>query len=103
MPNFAFQLRRGTTAQWAAKNPVLSNGEPGIDMNKNNFKIGDGLTRWSDLPFFITETAGSSIPITTSESTELVAVINAHVNSLGPHQAYDEGPSLALLYQNAKV
>jgi len=45
-----FKLRRGTTAQWAAANPVLAEGEPGVDLTKRELKIGDGASEWDDLP-----------------------------------------------------
>lgn len=45
------QLRRGTTAQWAAANPTLAVGEIGIDTTLNKFKIGNGSTAWSSLTF----------------------------------------------------
>lgn len=48
--NFRFQLRRGTTAQWAAANPVLAAGEPGVDLDTGEQRIGDGATAWADLP-----------------------------------------------------
>lgn len=34
---------------------------------------------------------------------EIDAAVLDHVNSLTPHPVYDEGPSLFLLYENAKV
>lgn len=43
------KLRRGTAAQWATANPVLSEGEPGFDETNNLLKIGDGSTSWADL------------------------------------------------------
>ena len=45
----AVQLRRGTTAQWATANPVLSAGEPGVDLDTGDLRIGDGATPWADL------------------------------------------------------
>ena len=44
------QLRRATSAQWSADNPVLLEGEVGIDTTINLVKIGNGSSRWSDLP-----------------------------------------------------
>jgi len=41
------QFRHGTTAQWAASNPTLALGEPGINTTNNEFKIGDGSTPWT--------------------------------------------------------
>ena len=43
------KLRRGSSAQWAAKNPVLAEGEPGVDLTTGALKIGDGATEWDDL------------------------------------------------------
>lgn len=45
------QLRRGTSAQWAAANPVLAAGEPGVDLDTDVLKIGDGVTAWATLPY----------------------------------------------------
>lgn len=43
------QLRRGTAAQWTAQNPVLSAGEPGVEVDTSKIKIGDGSTAWNSL------------------------------------------------------
>lgn len=45
------KLKRGTTAQWAAVNPILAEGEIGLDLDLDKFKIGDGATAWNSLPF----------------------------------------------------
>lgn len=41
--------RRGTTAQWASANPVLGDGEMGIDKTAGIIKVGNGDDPWSDL------------------------------------------------------
>ena len=41
-----------TRSQWAATNPVLLAGEPGIENDTENLKIGDGRTAWFGLPYF---------------------------------------------------
>lgn len=46
------QLRRATTAEWAAANPILAVGEPGFDRSLRMMKVGDGTTPWADLPAF---------------------------------------------------
>lgn len=43
------QYRRGTTEQWTAANPVLASGEVGYDTEKNDLRIGDGVTAWNSL------------------------------------------------------
>ena len=46
------QMRRGTTAEWAAASPVvLAAGEPGYDTTIRKTKIGDGTTEWASLPW----------------------------------------------------
>jgi hypothetical protein len=40
-------LRRGSSADWAAANPVLATGEPGYDTTTGTFKVGDGVTAWA--------------------------------------------------------
>lgn len=80
-------LRRSLAASWASRNPILGEGEPGYEKDTNRIKIGDGITRWNDLPYFVTDPAS----------------LQEHVNDPLPHPAYDEGLSLTLLYENAKV
>jgi hypothetical protein len=50
---FRIQIRRDTTANWAANNPVLLQGELGLDITSNCLKIGDGVNPWNNLPYFI--------------------------------------------------
>ena len=45
-------LKVNTRSQWAATNPVLLAGEPGIESDTENLKIGDGRSAWSGLPYF---------------------------------------------------
>jgi hypothetical protein len=52
----------GNTAEWAANNIVLGNGELGVERisaSEYKMKCGDGATRWSSLPY-ISETSISS-------------------------------------------
>lgn len=55
MPYIQFQFRRGTTAEWLAvgggQGPVLASGEIGVDTTLNQFKIGNGVTKWANLPY----------------------------------------------------
>jgi hypothetical protein len=44
------KLRRDTAANWAAANPVLSDGEPGMETDTGVLKIGDGVTAYATLP-----------------------------------------------------
>lgn len=41
------QVRRGNAAQWASTDPVLLEGEPGLETDTRLFKVGDGVLPWS--------------------------------------------------------
>jgi len=45
------QLRRDTAANWTSTNPVLSQGEPGLETDTNKVKYGDGTTAWTSLEY----------------------------------------------------
>lgn len=45
------QIRRGTSVEWAAANPVLARGEMGFDTTLRYIKFGDGSTPWVGLPW----------------------------------------------------
>jgi hypothetical protein len=49
------QIRRDTTANWAAvtPSPVLAEGELGLDTDSGEYKLGDGSTAWDSLPVHI--------------------------------------------------
>lgn len=52
------QLRNDTSAAWSAANPVLMQGEIGIDRDAGRIKIGNGVTAWNALPFALTGPEG---------------------------------------------
>lgn len=45
------QQRRGTSEQWTTVNPVLAEGEIGLETDTNKFKIGNGTTAWATLGY----------------------------------------------------
>ena len=45
------QFRRDTAARWAQYNPILLEGEVGyVTDNPNQYKLGDGISTWDQLP-----------------------------------------------------
>jgi hypothetical protein len=54
------QQRRGTAAQWTSSNsnngPILNAGEIGWESDTNKFKIGDGVSAWTALTYFVDAT-----------------------------------------------
>jgi hypothetical protein len=46
-------IRRDTTPNWDENNPVLLAGEPGYETDSYKIKIGDGTSKWLDLPYYV--------------------------------------------------
>jgi hypothetical protein len=45
------QLRRGTASAWTTANTILDAGEPGVETDTGNIKVGDGTTAWTSLAY----------------------------------------------------
>lgn len=45
----SIQVRRATTSEWAADNPVLLEGELGVDTTTGLIRVGNGVDPWSSL------------------------------------------------------
>lgn len=45
------RLRRASAFEWNAVNPVLLAGEPGLELDTFQLKIGNGILNWNDLPY----------------------------------------------------
>jgi hypothetical protein len=55
------KLRRDTSANWTANNPILANGEPGLETDTLKVKYGNGTTAWRELSY-----AGSTYVLPTA-------------------------------------
>ena len=66
------QLRRDTAANWVTANPVLADGEIGIETDTRKRKCGNGTTAWNSLPYMYSDdldqepTANSHKPVESS-------------------------------------
>lgn len=45
------QLRRGTASEWTSADPLLSEGELGLETDTGKFKVGDGVNNWTELAY----------------------------------------------------
>ena len=63
------QFRRDTAANWSVENPILSQGEMGLDTTNVRFKLGDGSTTWNDLPFAVDFHPDGTYPDLRAQST----------------------------------
>lgn len=55
------QFRRDTAQVWTEKNPVLSEGEPGLELDTGKIKMGDGVSDWNTLPYFMSDKADADL------------------------------------------
>ena len=53
----SIQLKRGTQSNWESVNPVLADGQPGVETftagtaTGKRLKIGDGTSTFTNLPY----------------------------------------------------
>ena len=45
------QIRHDTSSNWTIRDPVLAQGEYGLETNTFLIKVGDGVRTWSNLPY----------------------------------------------------
>lgn len=90
-------VRRGTTSEWTASDPILAEGEIGIDTTEQRIKIGDGTSPWSEVPFLVSKEIasaafdGDDIVFTKDDSTTVTladAAITLRGQSGSPAGAY---------------
>lgn len=64
------QIRRGTFLEWEASNPLLAEGELGLETDTAKFKIGNGVDVWNDLEYASGQTGPSGLtPVFTRQGT----------------------------------
>lgn len=73
----SIQILRGKTSSWNTKNPVLLEGQPGLEFRGTDtnlldppplLKIGDGKTNWANLNYLGLTSNGSILPIKEASS-----------------------------------
>lgn len=82
------QIRRGTNADFNKEDPVLKAGEPAIAMDTQFLKVGDGTSKWSELPTFssaIINTVEVDIPTIESNNSETVTVTVDGIDSINEY------------------
>jgi hypothetical protein len=44
-------FRKGSTPEWEGNDPILMAGEPAYNTTLKKLKLGDGTSKWSELPY----------------------------------------------------
>ncbi len=115
---FKIQLRRDTAANWTANNPLLLNGEIGIETDTLKFKIGNGTQRWNLLTNYAfkpgqangiaTLNSDGKIPLSQlpdqiSLDTEAATAIQNAINNSGPFTTSSLLEGTNLFFTNARA
>lgn len=72
-----------SAAEWVSKNPILQAGELGIESDTQKYKIGDGVTRWSNLSYVSGITVDESISSTSTNPVQNKVIYNALLDKVG--------------------
>lgn len=72
------QLRRDTLANWITNDPILGQGEMGVELVSNKIKIGDGTSTWTALSYAgsvgtVTSVAALTLTTTGTDVSSTVA------------------------------
>jgi len=79
------QFRRGTASEWTNANPILAEGELGLELDSNKFKLGNGNTRWNSLLYTSTFNITKDTSSDTAYPTYVtgLGVISAGISTQG--------------------
>lgn len=99
-----YQLKRKDPASWAAENPVLRFGEPGVAAiagsgASGTLKIGDGVTPWNDLLPPGEDAAAEALAI----AALIDAKVAEHNQATDVHATVTSGRDFVALFQNGLI
>ena len=84
------QLRRDVAANWTLINPILAQGEVGLELDTYKFKWGDGATAWNDLDYYADGVLKwGNITGTLSDQTDLQNELDLKFNSADFSSTFD--------------
>lgn len=76
------QLRRDTLANWLTADPVLATGEVGCETDTGRFKVGDGASMYSQIPY-----QSQLVPTGTRASPHLITAAGG-IGNIGTLREY---------------
>lgn len=78
------QLRRDLAAQWTLINPILAEGEMGLEIDMGRFKVGDGIKTWNMLSYssgIQGEKGDTGVYVPTTETVNWANMLNLITSS----------------------
>lgn len=109
MSNYRIIPRHDTKANWETNNPILLKGESGnVDDNPNLYKIGDGTSRWNDLPFrgyngTVTDKTGNDENSVMSQKAVTEAIVAEKERAMAAEAANTTVVNVTEKYSNGDV
>ncbi len=99
------QQRRDTTARWAEYNPILLEGEPGYELDTDQYKLGDGEHAWNDLPYrgdpCLQQTGQSTTtPMSQKAVTDELNTINSKISAIASGAEVKLSLNVSCIYKN---
>ena len=94
------QIRRSTAAQWISANPILTAGEPGLELDTGKGKYGDGVTHWINLGYSWALLGGGPSGPAGGSLTGTYPNPTLALNTVGAPQIIDGGVGSAELASN---
>lgn len=92
-----------TSAQWSNANPVLMGGEMGVESDTLKYKIGDGVTKWSNLSYASGIIVDEEISSTSTNPVQNKAIYNALLNKVGTEDIFNgfalRSPTASILWR----
>ena len=101
------QFRRGMASEWTAANPLLAQGEMGLEWDTGKFKVGTGSTYWNSLVYSSGQTgpqgpvgpSGSSNSITIANQGSVLTSSTVYINFTGAvYYSFQHTPNLYKQY-----
>lgn len=83
-----FRARRRTAAAWASMNEVLLDSEIGRESDTDQFKFGDGVTAWNDLPYVTGDLSGVVLETALDADQSLSANSDARIATQRATKSY---------------
>jgi hypothetical protein len=84
------RVRRDTSTAWQQKNPILKNGEPGLETDTRKIKFGDGTSQWNELNYsgidindpLLIENIDDRVSLLIKSGSNISVVYNDNLNEL---------------------
>jgi len=67
------QFRRDTAANWTSVNPLLAQGEIGLETDTVRLKFGNGINDWNSLPYYSTASNDGDIQNIVNANYDMLA------------------------------